>query len=246
MKITKEDIAEYQEKLKDFSAEEIIAWAAEFFGPDNVALASSISAEDQVLTEMIARASERMQIFTLDTGRLPSQTYDVIAGTISKYGMDIEMLFPERADVEKMTSEFGPNLFYDSIESRKLCCKVRKIEPLKRKLSNLKAWITGLRREQAVTRSDMEVLEWDEAFSLVKINPLFGWTEKNIWKYIKDNDVPYNKLHDAGYRSIGCAPCTRAVKESDDVRAGRWWWEAPEQKECGLHIKNGKVIRGRK
>ncbi|MFH1367672.1 MAG: phosphoadenylyl-sulfate reductase, partial [Elusimicrobiota bacterium] len=149
--------------------------------------------------------------------------------------INIETLFPEKSAVEKMQNDYGPNLFYDGIEKRKMCCRIRKVEPLKKKLSTLKAWICGLRREQSVTRTAVEKIERDEVFKLYKINPLIDWTESMVWKYIKENNVPYNKLHDRGYPSIGCAPCTRAVKPGEDIRAGRWWWENPEHKECGLH-----------
>ena len=155
---------------------------------------------------------------------------------LQRVSREFEMLFPDSARLEDLTMTYGPNLFYSSVELRKLCCQVRKVEPLRRKLSQLDAWICGLRREQSVTRDQLKRIEWDEAFGLVKVNPLADWSGEQVWKHIRDNEVPYNKLHDKGYPSIGCSPCTRAVKEGGDIRSGRWWWESPEHKECGLHI----------
>ncbi len=238
-----EDIRKWQSHLDQKSPQEILSWALNHFGPDKVALASSLGAEDQVLTDMLLSINPRARIFTLDTGRLPQETYDTIAETMNRYSMNFEILFPDTTNVEVMESEHSPNLFYNSIENRKLCCHVRKIEPLQRKLKTLDAWICGLRREQAVTRSSIEVIEWDDSNGLVKLNPLAEWTEQAIWDYISEQNVPYNKLHDQGYPSIGCAPCTRAVKPGEDLRAGRWWWETPDSKECGLHMIDGKLAR---
>jgi phosphoadenosine phosphosulfate reductase len=224
------------------SAEEILAWAAKRLGC-RIALASSLGAEDQVLTDMIARHGLPIAIFTLDTGRLPQETYDLLDATRERYGIKIEVLFPDRADVEAMVHSKGVNLFYHSAEDRKACCRVRKVIPLRRKLASLDAWITGLRREQAVTRQEVQTAEWDEANGLVKINPLADWTADQVWDYIRRNDVPYNALHDRGYPSIGCAPCTRAVAPDEDVRSGRWWWEEPRHKECGLHVVDGQLVR---
>jgi phosphoadenosine phosphosulfate reductase len=209
---------------------------------DRIALASSLGAEDQVLTQIILAIKPEARIFILDTGRLPSETYDVVNRTMSRYKMKYEFLFPESADVEAMESREGPNLFYESIENRKKCCFVRKVKPLGRVLSTLDVWITGLRRQQAVTRNALEKIEWDEGNGLIKLNPLADWSEERVWAYIKEHQIPYNKLHDQGYPSIGCAPCTRKVLSGEDLRSGRWWWETPEQKECGLHIVNGKLV----
>lgn len=205
---------------------------------DGIALASSFGAEDQVLTDMLCRISDSPRIFTLDTGRLPEQTYDVMEETRRRYGIRIQIVFPEREKVEEMVNTWGPNLFYGSIEARKRCCGIRKIEPLKRVLRDLQAWICGLRAEQALTRTGLGRVEYDEQFGLLKVSPLADWTTKQVWDYIKERDVPYNALHDQGYPSIGCAPCTRAVGPGQDIRAGRWWWEEPEHKECGLHLKD--------
>ncbi|MFZ2658728.1 MAG: phosphoadenylyl-sulfate reductase, partial [Victivallales bacterium] len=173
-------------------------------------------------------------------------TYDTIAETMDKYSIRYDILFPEQEEVEKMERENGPNLFHESIEKRKLCCEIRKIRPLRKYLSSLDAWICGLRREQSVTRTAVEQIQWDDNFGLAKLNPLASWTEADVWKYIRKNKVPYNKLHDFGYPSIGCSPCTRAVKAGEHPRAGRWWWEEPEKKECGLHVVDGKLARNSK
>ena len=200
-----------------------------------VALASSLGLEDQVLTDMLLKTDREARIFTIDTGRLFPETYSLIDRTNTKYGIKMEVYFPENTAVESFVNQQGINAFYESVDQRKACCKVRKIEPLLRALSTLDVWICGLRQEQSVTRTGVKLSEWDEANRLIKINPLAYWTEDDVWQYIKTNSVPYNKLHSKGYPSIGCQPCTRAVEEGEDIRAGRWWWENPEHKECGLH-----------
>ena len=201
-------------------------------------MASSFGAEDVVLIDMMVKIDPRSRIFTLDTGRLPQETYDVMERIRDRYKVRIEVFFPEAKAVEEVIEEYGPDLFYKSIELRKLCCEVRKIKPLRRALESLKAWICGLRKEQSVTRTEIRKIEVDVAHnSIAKINPLADWTEEQVWDYIEKNDVPYNALHDRNYPSIGCAPCTRAIALGEDVRAGRWWWETPEKKECGLHSK---------
>ena len=207
-------------QTKGYSAEELLKYVLEQF-EDKIALATSFGAEDQVLTDMLCKISDKPAIFTLDTGRLPEQTYEVMEETRKKYGIEIEVLFPDYKNVEKMVKQYGPNLFYDSIDSRKLCCRVRKIEPLKRKLASLEAWICGLRSEQSATRTGMERVEIDESFGLIKISPLADWTTEKVWNYIHENKVPYNKLHDEGYPSIGCEPCTRAIENGQDIRAGK-------------------------
>ncbi|MHC4325263.1 MAG: phosphoadenylyl-sulfate reductase [Planctomycetota bacterium] len=232
MKNLKEQLAK---ETEDYSSEELLKLLVERFG-DSIALATSFGAEDQVLTDMLCRTENKPSVFTLDTGRLPEETYQVMQETREKYGIHIDILFPDNKQVEQMVNQFGPNLFYTSIEARKLCCKVRKIEPLKRKLSGLQAWICGLRAEQSVTRTDLHRIEYDDNFGIIKVSPLVDWTTEQVWDYIRENKVPYNKLHDNGYSSIGCAPCTRAILEGEDIRAGRWWWEQPEHKECGLHL----------
>ncbi len=200
-----------------------------------IALSSSLGAEDQVLTEMVVSIDPETRIFTLDTGRLFPETYELIDRTNEKYGIRIDVMFPDFKRVQKMVREKGMNLFYGSVENRKLCCGIRKIEPLQRAFENLDVWICGLRKDQSVTRFFSRLVEWDENNGLIKVNPLISWREKDVWEYIRQKKVPYNPLHDDGFPSIGCQPCTRAVKAGEDVRAGRWWWEEPEQKECGLH-----------
>ncbi len=224
------------EELKSASAEDILKYFIEKH-PGKAALASSLGAEDQALTDMIVNIDDSTKIFTLDTGRVFPETYQVLDETNKKYNIQIEIYFPDRKSVEQMTTKKGINLFYDSIENRKQCCNIRKTEPLKRALTDVDVWITGLRKDQSITRFYTPLVEWDPNHRLLKVNPLLNWTERNVWEYIKDNDVPYNKLHDQGYPSIGCQPCTRAVKKGEDIRSGRWWWEAPEHKECGLHVK---------
>ena len=227
---------ELSEKLKGKSPQEILRFFIEQY-EGNVALGSSLGAEDQVLTDMIAEIDKSTKIFTLDTGRMFPETYKVLDETNKKYSIQIEVYFPDRDKVEHMVRKKGINLFYESIENRKECCSVRKIEPLKRALKDVDIWITGLRKDQSVTRFFTPLVEWDESNRLFKVNPLLEWSEKMVWSYIKEKEVPYNELHDKGFPSIGCQPCTRAIKPGEDVRAGRWWWEAPEHKECGLHVK---------
>lgn len=227
-------IKELNEKYQDLSLEEVLTWFLKKY-KGKIALSSSLSAEDQVLTHMIAKIDQATKIFTLDTGRLFPETYELIARTNKRYGISIETYFPDYLRVEKMVQEKGINLFYDNLENRKLCCQIRKIEPLKRAFIGLDVWICGLRREQSVTRYNSQMVELDEINGMIKLNPLINWTEKHLWNYIKENNVPYNVLHDKGFPSIGCQPCTRAVKAGEDIRSGRWWWEEPEKRECGLH-----------
>ncbi len=243
MKNNGDESLKWNQKLSGQGPRDVLAWALEHFGVDRVALASSLGAEDQVLTEMLLKIDPRASIFTLDTGRLPGETLDCLKSTETEYGFRYKIYEPDSGAVQKMVAEKGLDLFYESVENRKLCCHVRKVEPLGRALKGLKAWICGLRRDQSVTRADLSLVEWDTANGLCKINPLIDWTEKQVWDYIGANNVPYNKLHDRGYPSIGCAPCMRAVKPGEDIRAGRWWWESADKKECGLHFKDGKVQR---
>lgn len=237
----KKSTHDYHILLKDTPAPKILNIILGELG-ERICLASSLGAEDQVLTDMCLKINPNTRIFILDTGRLNPETYDVMDKTIKKYNMTYDVYFPQREAVEKMVKAKGPNLFYESIENRKECCGIRKVEPLGRALSSCDAWITGLRRTQSVTRASLNEAEWDETFKIMKFNPLTHWSEEDIWRYIKENNVPYNTLHDKGFSSIGCAPCTRAIKPDEDVRAGRWWWETPEQKECGLHVVDGKLV----
>lgn len=230
----REKIQKLNEEFRDLDIKNVLEYfLQEYRG--KIAFSSSFGAEDQVLTDMILKIDSRAKIFTLDTGRLPYETYDVMDRTNLKYKIKIKVYFPKSSDVEKLYKKQGINGFYESIENRKECCYVRKIAPLKRALNGVDVWITGLRAQQSTTREDMHLLEWDEGNNLIKLNPLILWSEQEVWDYIKKNKVPYNALHDKGYPSIGCAPCSRAVKEGEDIRSGRWWWENPEHKECGLH-----------
>lgn len=199
--------------------------------------ANSLGAEDMVLTDLILQAKLPIEIFSLDTGRLPLETYDLIAAVEKHYGIKLKVYFPQSEEVESYVRNHGINAFYESVTLRKACCYARKVEPLQRALAGKRAWITGLRAQQSTTRTDLPQREYDESNGLEKFNPLADWTEKEIWGYIKERGVPYNALHDKFYPSIGCAPCTRAISLGEDVRAGRWWWENPDSKECGLHVK---------
>lgn len=231
---------EAQEKLdaqvEPFPVEDVIRWALDQFAP-KIALACSFQAEESVLIDMMhnMRGSD-FRIFTLDTGRLNQETYDCMDAIRAKYGVGVEVYFPDAIKIQDMVCRHGLNLFYRSVESRKLCCGIRKVEPLNRALVGLSAWMTGLRCEQAITRAQVKKVEIDHDHGgIIKINPLAHWTQRQVWDYISAYNVPYNKLHDKGYPSIGCAPCTRAIKPWEDIRAGRWWWEDFATKECGLH-----------
>lgn len=229
-------IEELNGKFKDSTPQEVLEYLLND-KTKNTALSSSFGAEDQVLTHMMLDISKEANIFTLDTGRLPYETYNVMDETNLKYNIKVNVFFPDSQKVQELYQTQGINGFYESIEKRKNCCGVRKIEPLKRALKDVDVWVTGLRASQSVTRTDMPMFEYDENFKVIKVNPLINYSEDDVWDYIKSNHVPYNKLHDQGYPSIGCAPCTRAVKDGEDIRSGRWWWEDPEHKECGLHKK---------
>ena len=226
-------------ELEDLSAEETLRWALEQFSP-RIALACSFQAEGSVLIDMIHRIrGSNFRIFTLDTGRLNQETYDCMDAIRARYGVGVEVYFPDALKAQEMVREHGLNLFYNSVGLRKLCCGIRKVEPLKRALKDLRAWMTGMRREQAATRAGVKKVELDRDHGdIIKINPLVDWSYQEIWNYIRKNDVPYNQLHDRGYPSIGCAPCTRALRAGENLRAGRWWWENPETKECGLHFES--------
>lgn len=212
----------------------LLAEAARDFSP--AVFTSSFGAEDMVLFDLIGREFRAIGIATLDTGRLPEQTYQVWHQATERYQRKVDVYFPQAGAVEQYVRIHGINAFYDSVAQRKDCCAVRKVEPLQRALAGKRAWVTGLRRAQAVTRSDLPASEFDAAYQLQKFSPLADWTEDDVWAYIRAHDVPYNALHDQAYPSIGCAPCTRAIQPGEDVRAGRWWWEDAAGKECGLHV----------
>lgn len=204
--------------------------------------ASSLGAEDMVITDLIVREHLPIEIFSLDTGRLPAETYDLMHDLQTRYGLKLRLYYPRNDLIEDYTREYGINAFYDSVELRMACCRIRKVEPLQRALANRKAWITGMRAEQSTTRDGLPFQSYDEGNKLEKFNPLADWSEHEVWAYIRRNDVPYNKLHDRFYPSVGCAPCTRAIALGEDVRAGRWWWEDPANKECGLHVNSENPV----
>jgi phosphoadenosine phosphosulfate reductase len=221
------------QKIEESSLPEAIRIIAELF-PGKVLFSSSLGQEDQVITDAIFKNNLPVKIFTLDTGRLFNETYELLDRTTARYKKDIQVYFPDRIDVEEFVAQKGINSFYESVENRKSCCFIRKVKPLNRALEGAKVWITGLRAEQSDNRHDMPMIEWSEEKQLYKFNPLIRWTYQDMMNYIEEFNVPYNRLHDKGFISIGCAPCTRAIEPGEDARAGRWWWEA-SQKECGLH-----------
>ncbi len=229
-----EELKELEEFLKNVSVEEGLRRVAEMY-PGKVKFSTSLGQEDQVLTDIISRHSIGISIFTLDTGRLFNETYELIEKTEARYKKKIDIYFPRANEVEEMVNDKGINLFYNSIEERKLCCHIRKVLPLNRALTGTSVWITGLRSSQTSIRQDLPVIEWLPEKNLFKYNPLLNWSYDDVMNYIHTNSVPYNPLHDKGFVSIGCAPCTRAIEPGEDPRAGRWWWET-SQKECGLHV----------
>lgn len=215
-------------------AEQLRILASRF--PDEVVFSTSFGLEDQAITYMIASNKIPVRVFTLDTGRIFPETYTTWSRTVEKYGVTIFAYYPDALAVQEFVSEKGPNSFYESVENRKQCCHIRKVEPLQRALKGNKIWITGIRAEQSNDRHDMPMIEWDETNQIIKFHPLLSWTWGQVKQFVSRNDVPYNPLHDKGFVSIGCAPCTRAIKPGEDFRAGRWWWEDNSKKECGLHI----------
>ena len=223
------------EKTRSLSIEETLAFLANEY-KDKVVFSTSFGQEDQVITALIAKNDLPITIFTLDTGRLFQETYDVFHKTLKKYKKEIKVYFPEASEVENLLNQKGPNSFYESVENRKECCFIRKVAPLTKALKGNSIWITGLRAEQSENRNDLDLFEYDEKFNIIKFNPLLKWTLEEVKKYINDNNVPQNALHKQGFVSIGCAPCTRAITADEDIRAGRWWWES-SHKECGLHQK---------
>jgi phosphoadenosine phosphosulfate reductase len=231
----KQNLSDLEARLSALSAAEGLALIADLF-PGKVVFSTSLGQEDQVITQLIALQNLPIQIFTLDTGRLFPETLDLLSRTEAKYKQKIKVYYPTTNSVEKLVSEIGINGFYESVHNRKSCCFVRKVEPLKRALAGNEIWITGIRAEQSANRSDMRHIEWDEGNQIIKYNPLLNWTFDQMIAYINEHRIPYNPLHDQGFVSIGCAPCTRAIMPGEDARAGRWWWEE-SKKECGLHAK---------
>jgi len=237
IKPTVHQLMQIAPQMENKSAQEVLRWAMDTYGL-RIALASSFGPEDIVLIDiMIKIDKEKTRIFTLDTGRLNQETYDLMDTISRKYNIKIEVFFPEHKEIEQMVQAKGMNLMYESVENRKLCCEIRKVHSLKRALKKLDGWITGLRREQFITRAHVKKVEIDSTHSnIVKVSPLADWTHEMVWSYIHENNVPYNRLHDIGYVSIGCEPCTRAIEPNEDPRSGRWWWESGTPKECGLHL----------
>jgi phosphoadenosine phosphosulfate reductase len=227
-------LAEIADRIKDLGPEDTLRFFAEVF-PGEITFSTSFGWEDQVVTDMIFANDIPVKVFTLETGRLFPETYYVWNRTLEIYNKQIHAYYPDAQAVEEMVSVKGPSSFYASVENRKECCHIRKIVPLKRALSGNKLWVTGIRAEQSLNRTDMSNLEWDEQNQLIKYHPIFYWSLEDVKAYIKKNNIVYNTLHDKGFPSIGCAPCTRAVQPGEDFRAGRWWWEDQSKKECGLH-----------
>jgi len=230
-----QNLSDLESRLQGLSAGEGLRILADLF-PEKVVFSTSLGQEDQVITQLIASQNLPIQIFSLDTGRLFPETFELLSRTESKYKTRIKVYYPETTSVEKLVAEIGINGFYESVENRKSCCFVRKVEPLKRALAGNAVWVTGLRAEQSANRSDMKRIEWDEANQIIKYNPILDWTFEQMIAYIAAHRIPYNPLHDQGFISIGCAPCTRAILPGEDARAGRWWWE-DSKKECGLHAR---------
>jgi len=226
------------------SAEEILRWGMEQYG-DRLAICTAFQASGMVILDMAARIRRDVKVFTIDTGRLPEETHRLISDVRARYGIEIEMVLPEANEVAAMVSGHGPNLFYDSVANRRLCCEIRKVRPLNRTLAKLEAWVVGLRRQQSESRESIEKITVDQAHGgILKLAPLADWTREEVWEYIRRHNVPYHELYWQGYSSIGCAPCTRAVQEGEEERAGRWWWEQEAHKECGIHVApNGQVRR---
>ena len=228
-------VSQIAEQVQLLSIEEVIDQLAKQF-PGKVTFSSSFSYEDQLITHKILTNNYPVSIFTLDTGRLFEETYSVWSATNERYHTKIKAYYPDHNLLEPYVAEHGPNSFYESVEERKSCCYVRKVEPLKRALKGQSVWITGLRAEHSANRHDMPQVEWDESNQIIKYHPILHWTTKEVKDYINEHNIPYNILHDRGFVSIGCAPCTRAIKPGEDFRAGRWWWEDNTKKECGLHV----------
>jgi phosphoadenosine phosphosulfate reductase len=227
-------LKELNEKLRGKSIEENLSNLVSLF-PGRIIFTTSLGIEDQVITHKIFKNNLEIKVITLDTGRLFPQTYDVLSNTIIRYKKQIDVYFPDYEAVEKMVTEKGPYSFYQSVENRKECCRLRKVVPLNRALEGMECWISGIRAEQSDDRNQMEWIEYDEAKKLFKFYPLFSWTFEEVKDFIRENNIPYNSLHDKGYVSIGCEPCTKAIRPGEDFRAGRWWWENEGAKECGLH-----------
>ncbi len=240
------DVNEWNERFETQSATEILRWTFAHVDANKVAFSTSFGAEGMVLLHMMVSMGLKPRVFTVDTGRQFQETYDVWNEAVQRFGVEIEAYSPDAEDLRRLLEGHGPNLFYESVENRKRCCYVRKVAPLQRALAGADVWLAALRRSQGESRQAIPIIARNELYSLYKICPLANWLEENVWTYIRSNDVPYNKLYDEGFKTIGCRPCTRPVRMGEDVRSGRWWWEESEQKECGIHLENGQVARTKK
>jgi len=237
------DLEAVNAELEPASATAILQWTFERFAADRIAFSTSFGAEGMVLMHMLVALKLKPRIFTIDTGRNFQETYDVWNEAVKRLGVEIECYAPDPESLRRLLAGKGPNLFYESVENRKNCCHVRKVEPLFRALKDADVWLAPLRRGQGESRQAIPVVEWNATHGLYKVCPMVNWTEENVWTYIRSNDVPYNKLYDRGFLTISCAPCTRPVRPGEGIRSGRWWWEAEADKECGIHVEDGKVKR---
>lgn len=228
------NVKEIKEIIGEKKGVELLQTIASLF-PNEVVFSTSFGIEDQVITKWIGKNNINIDIFTLDTGRLFKETYSLWSRTLERYQLRIKTYTADTTLLEDFISRKGPNSFYESVENRKECCRIRKIEPLQRAIKGKKIWVTGIRSDQSINRHDMDFIEYDETNQIIKIHPLFDWTFEEVKNYCKKQYIPYNVLHDKGFPSIGCQPCTRAIQEGEDFRAGRWWWEDQSKKECGLH-----------
>ncbi len=236
------DLEKLNTEMETWPAINILKWCFENFENDKIVFSNGFGCEGMCIHHMLTLVADKPHIFTLDTGRMFQESYNVWHEAVKKYGVPVKAYYPDESDIQKLYEQGGPNLFYESVDFRKSCCDARKVKPLKSALEGADIWITALRRDQGDSRKNLKPLAFSSKQNIYKLHPVFNWSEDNVWEYIRNNDVPYNKLHDEGFSSIGCAPCTRGTKRIEDIRAGRWWWESKEQKECGLHIEDGKVI----
>jgi len=231
----KDSFLSLQDRIAQLSIPGALQVLSETF-PERLTFSTSFSMEDQVITDYISKSDLPVNIFTLDTGRLFPETYSTWSRTLEQYKLTIDAYYPNAEKIQEFVRNYGPNSFYESVDNRKQCCHIRKVEPLKRALAGKAVWITGLRAEHSPVRNELTALEWDGVNGIIKYNPLLHWNTEEVWNYIRQHHVPYNPLHDKGFISIGCAPCTRAIRAGEDFRAGRWWWEDQSKKECGLHV----------
>ncbi len=245
IRLTEQEVIQLAHTYETRSPQDVLQWTLERFG-SQAALCTSLQADGMAILDMAWRIDPTVRVFTIDTGRLPQETYVLLDQVREKYNIEIEVYFPDATQVESIVLRHGTNLFYHSVQSRLLCCEARKVLPLQRVLNTVDAWVTGLRRDQSSTRTAVGKIELDNDHGgLVKVNPLAGWTEEQVWDYIRTHNVPYHPFYDQGYTSIGCAPCTRPTAAGEDPRAGRWWWETGVAKECGMHcsIESGRFER---